>query len=51
MPADLYPHLTEFTVDRVLQPGYDFGAEFDVGINLILDGLARAADAAAASIR
>jgi AcrR family transcriptional regulator len=39
MPADLYPHLTEFTVKRVMQPGYDFGDEFDVGINLILDGL------------
>lgn len=44
MPADVYPHLTEFTIGRVLQPGYDFGDEFDVGINLILDGLARAAD-------
>ena len=44
MPADLYPHLTEFTIGRVLQPGYDFGDEFDVGINLILDGLARAVD-------
>ena len=39
MPADLYPHLTEFTVKRVMQPGYDFANEFDVGINLILDGL------------
>ena len=44
MPADLYPHLTEFTIDHVLQPGYDFGNEFDVGIELILDGLALAAD-------
>jgi len=45
MPADLYPHLTEFTVERVLQPGYDFGDEFEIGIDLILDGLARAAAA------
>jgi AcrR family transcriptional regulator len=45
MPADLYPHLAEFTFDRVLQPGYDFGNEFDVGIDLIFDGLALAADA------
>jgi AcrR family transcriptional regulator len=44
MPADLYPHLTEFTFGRVLQPGYDFGDEFDVGLELILDGLAAAAD-------
>ena len=42
MPADLYPHLTEFTTDYVLQPGYDFGREFDAGIELILDGLERA---------
>lgn len=45
LPADLYPHLAEFTFDRVLQPGYDFGNEFDVGIDLIFDGLALAADA------
>ena len=43
MPADRYPFLTEFTVGRVLQPGYDFGEEFDVGIGIILDGLTRAA--------
>ena len=43
MDPDLYPHLTEFTVDHVLQPGYDFGREFDVGIQLILDGLERVA--------
>jgi AcrR family transcriptional regulator len=45
MSADLYPHLAEFTADHVLQPGYDFGAQFDVGIDLILDGLERAAEA------
>lgn len=44
MPADHYPYLTEFTLGRVLQPGYDFADEFDVGIGLILDGVARAAD-------
>ncbi len=45
MPTDLLPHLAEFTVEHVLQPGYDFGKEFDIGIELILDGLQRAADA------
>jgi AcrR family transcriptional regulator len=45
MPADLLPHLTEFTVGHVLQPGYDFGNEFEFGLNLILDGLESAADA------
>jgi AcrR family transcriptional regulator len=39
-----YPHLIEFTVEHVMQPGYDFTAEFDFGLALILDGLAIAAD-------
>ena len=40
MPADRYPHLVEFATERVMQPGYDFGDEFDYGLNLILAGLA-----------
>ena len=42
LPADAYPHLAELTVDHVLQPGYDFGDEFEFGLELILDGLERA---------
>jgi AcrR family transcriptional regulator len=42
MPADLFPHLTEFTVEHVLQTGYDFSNEFEFGLDLILDGLERA---------
>ena len=42
-PADRYPHLAEFTVEHVLRPGYDFTREFDFGLDLILDGLERAA--------
>jgi AcrR family transcriptional regulator len=42
--AGEYPHLTEFALERATKPGYDFGAEFDVGLDLILDGLARALD-------
>jgi AcrR family transcriptional regulator len=42
MPADQYPHLTELTVEHVLQPGYDYGDEFAFGLDLILDGLERA---------
>jgi hypothetical protein len=38
-----YPHLTELTVEHVLQPGYDYGDEFEFGLDLILDGLERAA--------
>ena len=39
MPRGEYPHLTEFTVEHVLQSGYDYGEEFAFGLDLILDGL------------
>jgi AcrR family transcriptional regulator len=42
-----YPYLTEMAVEHVLQPGYDFGDEFVIGLDLILDGLAEAARRAA----
>jgi AcrR family transcriptional regulator len=42
-PADAYPHLTELAVQHVLQPGYDYGHEYEFGLDLILDGLERAA--------
>jgi hypothetical protein len=38
--VDDYPHLVEFATQHVLQPGYNFGAQFDFGLDLILDGLA-----------
>ena len=38
-PADTYPHLAEFTFEHVLQPGYDYGSEYEFGLDLILDGL------------
>jgi AcrR family transcriptional regulator len=40
-PVDEFPHLAAFTREHVLQPGYDFGAEFEFGLDLILDGLER----------
>jgi AcrR family transcriptional regulator len=40
--AEAYPHLTELTVEHVLKPGYDFGDEYEFGLDLILDGLERA---------
>jgi AcrR family transcriptional regulator len=43
LPRDEYPHLTELTVEHVLRPGYDYGNEFEFGLDLILDGLERAA--------
>ena len=39
LPADEYPHLVEFATQHVLKPGYDYGAEFAFGLDLILDGL------------
>ena len=40
-PRELYPHLYEFTIEHILKPGYDYGAEFEFGLDLILDGLER----------
>ena len=42
-PSEAYPHLAEFTTEHVLRPGYDYADEFEVGLDLILDGLDRAA--------
>jgi AcrR family transcriptional regulator len=36
-----YPHLVEMATGFILQPGYDFGHEFEIGLNLILDALTR----------
>ena len=46
VPADEYSHLTEFTTEHVLRPGYDYGDEFEFGLDLILDGLEKIRDAA-----
>ena len=43
-PADEYPHLAEFTFSHVLRPGYDYGSEYQFGLDLILDGLEKALD-------
>jgi AcrR family transcriptional regulator len=40
-PVNEYPHLVEFITDHAMQPGYDFGDEFEYGLDLILDGLER----------
>jgi AcrR family transcriptional regulator len=40
--SDEYPNLVEFIEDHAMQPGYDFGDEFEYGLDLILDGLERA---------
>lgn len=35
-----YPHLVEIAAEHVLKPGYNFGDEFDIGLNVILSALA-----------
>ena len=39
MPADEYPHLAEMMTEHAMKPGYDYGEEFEFGLDLILDGL------------
>ncbi|MDH3296108.1 MAG: TetR/AcrR family transcriptional regulator C-terminal domain-containing protein [Acidimicrobiia bacterium] len=38
-PVEAFPNLAAFTMEHVLQPGYNFAAEFDTGLDLVLDGL------------
>ena len=42
LPEGEFPYLVEMATDHVLQPGYDYAAEFDYGLELLLDGLERA---------
>ena len=41
MSAGEYPHLVEMATSYYLRPGYDFGDEFEFGLGLVLDALAR----------
>jgi AcrR family transcriptional regulator len=41
LSADDYPYLLEMATDHVLQPGNDFADEFEFGLGVILDALAR----------
>ena len=38
-PANEYPNLVEFLQEHVMKPGYDYGDEFEYGLELILEGL------------
>jgi hypothetical protein len=38
-PPEEYPHMLEILTDHVMKPGYDYGEEFEYGLDLILDGL------------
>ena len=37
--AEHFPALHEFAVEQAMKPGYDFGDEFEYGLDLILDAL------------
>lgn len=45
-PPGAYPHLVEFAVEHAMQPGYDHAAEFEIGLDLVLDCLERLLDPA-----
>jgi AcrR family transcriptional regulator len=46
IPADEYPYLREMVVEHAMKSGYDEGADFEFGLDLVLDGLARLLDQA-----
>ena len=39
-----YPYLVEMAIDRVMKAGYNYGDEFEFGLDLILDGLKKVQD-------
>jgi AcrR family transcriptional regulator len=39
LPEGQLPYFREFTLEHALQPGYDFGNEFDYGLELVIEGL------------
>ncbi len=41
LPEGELLYFREFTLEHALRPGYDFGDEFDFGLDLVLDGLAQ----------
>ncbi len=51
IPADEYPYLRELVVDYAMDSGYDEGADFGFGLDLILDGLQRLLDRATSQPR
>jgi AcrR family transcriptional regulator len=45
-PVNEYPNLVEILTEHVMKPGYDYGDEFEYGLDVVLDGLERIRDAA-----
>ncbi len=39
LPRDEYPHIVEMITEHILKPGYSYAAEFEFGLDLILDAL------------
>lgn len=39
LSAGQYPYLLEMASEYIMQPGYDFGNEFEIGLELVLRGL------------
>ena len=40
LPRDTHPYFSDM-VGHALQPGYSYGKEFAIGLELVLDGLER----------
>jgi hypothetical protein len=40
-PDNEYPNLVAFITEVAMKPGYDYGNEFEYGLDVILDGLER----------
>lgn len=45
-PLNEYPNLVAFITEHAMKPGYDYGDEFEYGLDVILDGLERVREAA-----
>jgi AcrR family transcriptional regulator len=43
--VDAYPNLVAFITEHAMRPGYDYGNEFEYGLDVILDGLGRRLEA------
>jgi len=40
-PADTYPNLVEFITEHAMKPGYQYGDEFEYGLDVVLDAIER----------
>lgn len=49
MPTGEYPYLAEMMVEHVLQAGYSYSDEFEIGLDMILEGIEQLQDGEAPS--